>query len=90
MDNSHIRRAEPKDIKSVIKLCELHALFECSIYESKGKAEKLNKSIFRENPFIFCLVAEKNDKLIGYATATKEFSTWDAEFFLQYGLFIRC
>ena len=83
MSNINIRKAKPSDIKSVIRLCELHANFEKSEYDKTGKEEKLTKYLFQENPVLNCLVAEENDKILGYATATKEFSTWDADFFLH-------
>jgi len=83
MSNINIRKAKQSDIKSVIELCALHADFENAEYDRTGKEEKLIKFLFQNKPVLNCLVAEKNDKLLGYATATKEFSTWDADFFLH-------
>ena len=83
MSNSIIRRAELNDIDSIINLCELHAHFEGAEYDREGKRQKLSKLLFQEPSQLHCLVAEKNDELLGYATATKELSTWDAEFFLH-------
>ena len=83
MPNINIRKAKPSDIKSVVELCELHANFENAEYDKTYKEEKLINYLFQDNPVLSCLVAEKNDELLGYATATKEFSTWDADFFLH-------
>ena len=39
---------------------------------------KLSKDLFSTNPKLYCLVVEKNNKLIGYATYTIQYATWDA------------
>jgi L-amino acid N-acyltransferase YncA len=35
-----------------------------------------------ENYLCFCLVVEWNHKLAGYASYTKQFSTWDAFYYI--------
>jgi GNAT superfamily N-acetyltransferase len=87
MSDVIIRAAKQEDIDSIVHLCELHAHFEGAEYDSEGKHQKLSKLLFQEVPQLHCLVAErvaeKNNELLGYATATKELSTWDADFFLH-------
>lgn len=83
MPNLTIRKAKPKDLNSIIHLCELHAQFERTIYEKEGKSLKLSNLLFQKPFQLHCLVAEKNNELLGYATATKELSTWDADYFLH-------
>ncbi len=83
MSKIDIRKAKPNDIKDIIKLCELHANFEGVEYNVDGKEAKLSKCLFQENPVLNCIVAERNGILLGYATATKELSTWDADYFLH-------
>jgi len=78
--NYQIRRK--KDIPELVELCGLHAAYEQNDYNSEGKAEKLGFHIFSENPSLFCLVVELDNKLIGYATYMKQFSTWDANFYI--------
>ena len=77
-----IRFIKRADLKDLVRLCELHAIFEKSEYDSKHKEEKLNKYLFSNNPSLYCLVVEKEDKVIGYATYMKQFSTWDADYYL--------
>ncbi|MGB1204182.1 MAG: GNAT family N-acetyltransferase [Chitinophagales bacterium] len=77
-----IRFAEPKDINELVLLCEAHAIYEKATYETKGKAELLKEYIFATDSSVFCLVAENNNKLIGYATYMKQFSTWDCCFYV--------
>jgi hypothetical protein len=77
-----IRFVEKRDLQELIVLCELHAIFEKSQYDPKGKAEGLENYLFSENPPLFCLVVEWNHKLVGYASYTKQFSTWDAYYYI--------
>jgi ribosomal protein S18 acetylase RimI-like enzyme len=79
----HIRPVQDKDIDNVVELCALHAAYEESEYDRAGKASKLRHAIFTSNPSLFCFVAEQDGNIVGYSTATKEFSTWDAEYFLH-------
>lgn len=86
-----IRKAEPGDIKEIIKLCAEHAGFEQAVYAAGGKAEKLSAFLFTDTPRIFCLLAEnETGEILGYATFTPEFSTWDAAFYVHLDcLFLR-
>ncbi|WP_445955603.1 GNAT family N-acetyltransferase [Yeosuana sp.] len=83
MKNEPIMRfAEKSDLDALIYLCELHAVFEESGYDSNHKKQNLNSHLFSEQPSLFCLVVEQDKKLIGYATYMKQFSTWDADFYV--------
>jgi len=82
VDTTMIRFAQKKDVKRLIELCELHAQYENSSYSSAGKEHALIKHLFTETPSLYCLVALVNQEIIGYATYMKQFSTWDANFYL--------
>ena len=73
-----IRFAEKKDIPDLVRLCELHAIYEKCAYDSEGKVTLLSKSLFIENSPLFCLVVEQENKIAGYATYMEQFSTWTA------------
>ena len=77
-----IRFIEKTDLKDLVALCELHANFEKSEYNPTEKEQQLEKYLFSENPALFCLVVEFESQLIGYATYMKQFSTWDACFYV--------
>lgn len=77
-----IRLVQESDMPSLIRLCSLHAAFEKAAYTEQGKEAQLSEHLFSSNPSVHCLVAEKEGKLIGYATYMKQFSTWDANFYL--------
>jgi GNAT superfamily N-acetyltransferase len=88
--NIHIRFIQQNDVKELVELCELHAIFEKATYNPNLKAEKLNAHLFSDNPSLYCLVVEKEGKLLGYASFMKQFSTWDAEFYIYMDcLFLR-
>ena len=77
-----IRVAGLDDVKGLVELCELHAIYEKSDYVSDGKEEALKQHLFGEQPALFCLVATEEEELVGYATFMKQFSTWDAGFYI--------
>ena len=77
-----IRFAQKKDLPQIIDLCEEHAAYEKAEYNPKNKSELLSNSIFGQNPVLNCLVAENDNGIIGYATFMKQFSTWDANFYI--------
>lgn len=77
-----IRFAEKKDIPQVIDLCKQHANYENVEYDRKNKEELLFNVIFGEFPVLKCLVVAKENTIIGYATYMKQFSTWDADFYI--------
>lgn len=81
--NYVIRGAKPVDITEIINLCAEHAEYEQASYSSKGKAEKLSSFLFSDNPRLFCLIAEIDKIIVGYATYMFEFSTWDADFYVH-------
>ena len=73
-----IRRLEPSDLPCLVKLCAEHAAFEQADYDPTGKVEKLEGAIFSDTPSLFVWVAVQENVLVGYASATLDFSTWDA------------
>jgi len=77
-----IRFAQTKDLNQLVQLCQAHAEYEKASYDSTGKKEALDQQIFAENPALYCLVVEKEEQLVGYATYMKQFSTWDANFYI--------
>ena len=77
-----IRFALPKDIPRIIELCQAHAAYEKAAYSLEGKAEQLTKHLFDIPAIAYCLLVEIDGQIVGYATFMKQFSTWDAAFYL--------
>lgn len=76
-----IRKAQEGDIDQLIKLCALHAAYEKASYSYAGKGGKLFKHLFVDKT-VECLVVENQKELVGYATFLRQFSTWDADYYL--------
>lgn len=82
MKETTIRFAQQQDIQDLIKLCELHAHYEQADYKIEGKVQKMNTHLFKAVPSLYCLVAIVNQKIVGYTTYMKQFSTWDTDFYI--------
>lgn len=77
-----IRKPIPKDVEQLIDLCAAHAAYERVSFDKSQKKEKLNKQLFSIENNLQCLVVESDNQLVGYATYMKQFSTWDADFYV--------
>lgn len=77
-----VRFAKPEDINAIIELCELHAAFEKAAYNTLNKTKILVEHLFGSHPVLKCLVVEAHNKIFGYATFMKQFSTWNADFYI--------
>ncbi|CAM1353446.1 MULTISPECIES: GNAT family N-acetyltransferase [Tenacibaculum] len=78
----NIRFIQKKDVKELLELCKLHAIYEKSDFNSKGKEKLFLECFFKKPLTVNCLVAEDKDEIVGYSTFMKQFSTWDAEFYM--------
>lgn len=88
--NYKIRKAEPRDINEIIKLCAEHAELEQAEFSPVEKAEKLAEFLFSDSPPVFCLVVESENEILGYTTFMPEFSTWEADYYIYMDcLFLR-
>lgn len=77
-----IRRVREADLNELIGLCAEHAAYERADFSSGGKIEGLQRSIF-ETGRLHAWFAEAQGRAIGYATATLEYSTWNAAEFVH-------
>nr|WP_315151651.1 GNAT family N-acetyltransferase [uncultured Flavobacterium sp.] len=80
--NYLIRECLPNDIAAVVDLCQKHAAYEKASFDPIGKEEKLKNALFDKQPQLFCLVVEVKGVIVGYASYTFDFSTWDAAAFM--------
>ena len=85
-----IRQALPADTEALVDLCREHAEFERSGYEVDGKASRLSAALFSSAPRHYAWVATVSGTSIGYATTSREYSTWGAREYLHMDcLFVR-
>lgn len=85
-----IRRLEPADLDGLIGLMARHAAYERASFEPADKHGALHRAFFAASPRLLGWVAADNGVPVGYATASREFSTWRAREFLHLDcLFVR-
>ena len=72
-----VRLAQPADLVAIAALCAEHAAYEKADVDLTNIADRLRIFLFNEDPRAWCAVAD-GARLIGYATWSREFSTWHA------------
>src|SRR4051812_30156548 len=77
-----IRACEVDDLDKLIILCQHHAAYEKASYYPEGKKQALHDAIFSGTKPLNCLLVQVGQELVGYATWTFDFSTWDAQTFV--------
>jgi GNAT superfamily N-acetyltransferase len=83
-----IRFAQINDVPRVLELCSLHAKYERASVDLSEKQSALESALFStteatSDPPLYCWVVELNQRLVGYATATIDFSTWHCKRYLH-------
>ncbi len=76
-----IRIAEKRDFETIKKLVKAHATFEKASALNDNNLNRLSNYIFNTD-VVKCLVVELNSEIVGYATFMKQFSTWDANYYI--------
>jgi hypothetical protein len=75
--------AEPEEFKTSVEICSKHTGLERAPYEMEGKLDMLRAALFGAIPSVRAWVAIVEDDVVGYATATEDYSTWIAASFLH-------
>ena len=75
MSNFHIRKATPEDTPTILHLITQLAIYEKLENEVITTVEELKTNIFKKN-YAEVLIAEENDKPIGFALYFHNFSTF--------------
>ncbi|MFC5667186.1 GNAT family N-acetyltransferase [Kitasatospora misakiensis] len=78
-----IRPATAADLPALAELCAAHADFERAGPVPADLAARLEPVLFSARPRAWCLVVDRGGELIGYATFSREFSTWQAADYLH-------
>ena len=82
LEDIQIRPAIPSDVAQIIALCKEHAAYERAAYYPEGKQQLLAKDLFDTDGGINCLVAAQPTAIMAYATFMKQYSTWDAAYYV--------
>ena len=78
-----IRPVRANELDAVVRLCAEHAAYEDFAFQRDGKTDLLSRAIFSAEPRLWCFVAEVDGAIAGYATCTRDFSTWRAADYLH-------
>lgn len=78
-----VRPAVLADLPTVVRLCAAHATFERAEPLPDDLAARLESVLFSAHPRAWCFVADHKGELVGYATCSLEFSTWQAADYLH-------
>ncbi|MDB5364931.1 MAG: acetyltransferase [Rhodospirillales bacterium] len=85
-----ISRLEPADLDGLIELMAEHADYERASFDPANKLAALRQAFFAAPPRLLGWVAMDGGALVGYATASREFSTLQGREFLHLDcLFVR-
>jgi GNAT superfamily N-acetyltransferase len=71
-----IRYAVKEDIPRILVLIKNLAEYEKAPLEAKATHEQIEQSLFGDNPFAFCHVAEHAGEVIGISIWFLNYSTW--------------
>lgn len=72
-----IRCAARTDLEEIVRLCADHASYERAAHDGIGLLDRLAEALFGPAPRLMAWVVEgEAGRLLGYATATVDFSTW--------------
>lgn len=77
-----IRNCKITDLPQLLILLQKHTEFEKAEFSPEGKEKGLKNALFGQNPKLFCLVVATKETIVGYASYSFDFSTWNAQTFL--------
>jgi len=76
--SADIRPVRRGDLLALIEMCAEHAVYERAAFDPAGKVRQLATALFSSSPRVHAWIAWDADRAVGYATASREFSTWSA------------
>lgn len=71
-----IRKAKKEDMPAVLNLIRELAIYEHAEEQVTNTVQQLQEDGFGEEPVFDCLVAEQNERIIGFALFYTSYSTW--------------
>ncbi|RAO74400.1 GNAT family N-acetyltransferase [Dyella jiangningensis] len=78
-----IRRASGADVTALLALVAEHAAYERLPQRAGERPAALADALDHEPPWLYAWLAEVDRDVVGYASATRDFSTLDAAFYLH-------
>lgn len=78
-----IRRASGADIPALLALVAEHAAFEHLPERAARRSGSLAAALDHDPPWLHAWMAQIDHAIVGYASATRDFSTFDAAFYVH-------
>jgi len=78
-----IRRASGADVNALLVLGAEHAAFEHLEHQAAQRPASLASALAHDPPQLHAWLAESDNDAVGYVSATRDFSTLDAAFYLH-------
>jgi len=78
-----VRACTPDDLAALAAFCIEHAAYERMPLAVPPDAERLRRALFAAAPRLHAWLAWQGARPLGYATASREFSTWNARDYLH-------
>lgn len=78
-----IRAIRPTEVDVLAQLCAEHAAYEGALWRPRGQTIAWNQALFSPPPRLFAWGLDVAGNLEGFATASLEYSTWQAREFLH-------
>ncbi|AHX15190.1 acetyltransferase [Dyella jiangningensis] len=78
-----IRRASGADMPALLALVAEHAAFEQLPERASRRPGSLTDALDHDPPSLHAWIAQIDHAVVGYASATRDFSTFDAAFYLH-------
>lgn len=79
----HIRPVQPDDLELLMPLIQAHMAYEGDTWQDHGQQQRLHGALFGPQPRLFGFAAFEDERAVGYATASLEYSTWQARDYLH-------
>lgn len=76
MSDINIREAIPADVRQILDFIIELAVYEKARHEVKADESSIHASLFGDDPRVYALICEVDDKPAGYAIWFFNYSTW--------------
>lgn len=80
---AHVRAVGPGDLDLLMPLIQAHVAYEGDTWREHGQRDRLREALFAPKPRLFGFLVWQAERAVGYATASLEYSTWQARDYLH-------
>lgn len=77
-----LRKVAEGELSRLVHLMEAHADFEQADFNYTHQEQRLKEKMFDTKDPLYCFVAAHKDTLVGYATCIRQYTSWEANYYL--------